>query len=180
MARREELTDQQWSLIEPLFDKPPSVQTRGRPRRPDREVLNGVLWILRSGARWCDLPDRFPPYQTCHRRFQQWVKDGRLERVLETLAEDLGQRGELDLSECFIDGTFIVAKKGGSKWGRPSGAKVRSSWQWQTALVFLSPSTRNLLRRMRSPLSEKLLWSASHRRRPNGKLEPQHRTPTPR
>ncbi|HYE73544.1 MAG TPA: transposase, partial [Blastocatellia bacterium] len=70
MARHEELTDQQWSLIEPLFDKPPSVQTRGRPRRPDREVLNGVLWILRSGARWCDLPDRFPPYQTCHRRFQ--------------------------------------------------------------------------------------------------------------
>jgi transposase len=167
MARREELTDEQWSLIESLFDKPPSVQTRGRPRRPDREVLNGVLWILRSGARWCDLPDRFPPYQTCHRRFQQWVKDGRLERVLEALAEDLRQRGELDLSECFIDGTFIVAKKGGSKWERPSGARVRSCWQWQTLLVFLSPSTLRLLRRMRSPLSEKLSSSASLQRSPN-------------
>lgn len=161
MARREELTDEQWALIEPLFDKPPTVQTRGRPRRPEREVLNGVLWILRSGARWCDLPERFVPYQTCHRRFQEWVRDGRLKRVLETLAEDLRVRGQLDLSECFIDGTFVVAKKGAAKSERPSGAKVRSSWQWQTALVFLSPFTQRMLRRMKSDLSEKLWSSAS-------------------
>jgi transposase len=156
MSRREELTDEQWSLIESFFDKPEVVQTRGRPRRDDREVMNGVLWILRSGARWCDLPSRFPPYQTCHRRFQQWNKDGTLRRVLEALAEDLRVRGGLDLSECFIDGTFIVAKKGASELEKPSGAKVRSSWQWQTLLVFLSPSTRNLLRRMKSDLSSKL------------------------
>ncbi len=167
MARREELTDEQWTLIEPLFDKPPAVQTRGRPRRADREVLNGVLWILRSGARWCDLPERFPPYQTCHRRFQEWVRDGRLKRVLETLAEDLRVRGDCDLSECFIDGTFVVAKKGAAKWERPSGARVRSSWQWQTALVFLSPSTQALLRHMKSPLSVKLWSGASLMRLPN-------------
>jgi transposase len=124
MARREELTDEQWSLIEPFFDKPETVQTRGRPRREDREVMNGVLWILRSGARWIDLPGRFPPYRTCHRRFQEWNKDGTLKRVLETLAEDLHARGGLDLSECFIDGTFIVAKKAASEWERPSGAKA--------------------------------------------------------
>ena len=99
MARREELTDEQWSLIEPLFDKPPAVTTRSSSRRSEREVFNGVLWILRSGARWSDLPERFPPYQTCHRRFQQWNKDDRLRRVLETLAEDLHSRGGLDLSE---------------------------------------------------------------------------------
>ena len=146
MVRREELTDEQWTLIEPLFDKPPVAATRGRPRRSEREVLNGVLWILRSGARWCDLPDRFPPHQTCHRRFQQWNKDGRLKRVLETLAEDLRLRGGLDLSECNTRGTFVSAKKGALQWERPSGARVRNSWQWQTALVFLSPFTRNLLR----------------------------------
>jgi len=123
MARREELTDEQWFLIEPLFNKTDEIQTRGRPARPVREVLNGVLWILRSGARWADLPDRFPPYQTCHRRFQQWVRDGRLRRVLEVLAKDLLKRGKLDLSETFIDGTFASAKKGASKSGRPSGAK---------------------------------------------------------
>jgi transposase len=160
MARREELTDEQWSLIDPLFDQPPTVRGRGRPRRDEREVMNGVLWILRSGARWCDLPARFPPYQTCHRRFQQWVKDGTLKRVLETLAEDLRTRGELDLSECFIDGTFITAKKGAAKSERPSGARVRSSWQWQIALVFLSPFTRRMLRRMKSDLSGKLSSNA--------------------
>ena len=150
MARREELTDEQWGLIAPLFDKPAAVSTRGRPRKSDREIMNGVLWILRSGARWSDLPDRFPPYQTCHRRFREWVKAGKLKTMLEILARDLLERGKLDLSETFIDGAFVSAKKGASKLERPSGARVRSSWQWQTALVFLSPFTRNLLRRMKS------------------------------
>jgi transposase len=72
--------------------------------------------VLRSGARWQDLPGRFPPYQTCHRRFQQWVKDGTLRRVVEALAEDLRTRGDLDLTECFIDGTFVIAKKGAASW----------------------------------------------------------------
>jgi transposase len=161
MARREELTDEQWSLIEPLFDKADVVQTRGRPPRDAREVLNGVLWILRSGARWSDLPDRFPPYQTCHRRFQKWVKDGRLRKVLETLAEDLHSRGKLDLSECFIDGTFVSAKKGASRLERPSGARVQSSWQWQTVLVFLSPFTQRVLRHTKSNLSERVFANGS-------------------
>jgi hypothetical protein len=56
------------------------------------------------------------------------------------------------LSQCFIDATFVIAKKGASEWEIPSAAKVRSSWQWQTALVFLSPYTLHLLRRMKSPL----------------------------
>jgi hypothetical protein len=76
------------------------------------------------------LLERFPPYQTCHRRFQQWVREGVIRNVLEALAEDLRARCELDLSECFIDGMFVVAKKGSSELEKPSGAKVRSSWQW--------------------------------------------------
>jgi transposase len=74
--------------------------------------MNGILWILRSGARRKDMPGRFPPYQTCHRRFQTRARDGTLRRILEALAEDLRVRGEIDLSECFIDGTFIVKKEG--------------------------------------------------------------------
>ncbi len=152
--RREELSDDQWKLIEPLLPK--RDKPRGRPRRDEREVWNGILWILRSGARWYDLPPRFPPYQTCHRRFQQWVQDGTLRCVLETLAADLRERGGLDLSECFIDGTFVAAKKGDKEWVKPSAAKARSSWQWQMALVFLSPSTQRLLRHMKSPLCQTL------------------------
>jgi hypothetical protein len=77
---------------------------------------------------------------------------GVLDHILRTLATDLHERGGLDLSECFIDGPLGVAKKGGAGWDRPSGAKGRRSWQLQTALVFLSPSTLQVLRRMKSPL----------------------------
>ena len=161
MARGEELTDEQWAVIEPhLPELPTREDGRGRPWRENREVMDGILWILRSGARWKDLPERFPPYQTCHRRFQAWVRDGSLRRVLEAIAEDLRTRGDLDLSECFIDGTFIVAKKGGTELVRLSGVKARNSWWWQTMLVFHSPSTRRLLRRTKSPLSQKLSFRA--------------------
>ena len=162
VAKREELSDIQWALIEPLLPKQ-RVRTdgRGRPRRPKREVINGVLWIVRSGARWYDLLERFPPYQTCHRRFQEWARSGALRRVMETLAEDLQKRGKLDLSECFIDATFVVAKKGAPVSEKPSGAGVQYSWQWKMALAFLSPSTQLLLVRMKSPLSTTLSKNVS-------------------
>ena len=158
MANGEELTDEQWVILEPLLAKlRRRSDGRGRPWRSQREVLKGVLWILRSGARWKDLPARLPPYQTCHRRFQGWVRSGALRDVIEALAADLRERGQVDLSECSIDATFIVAKKGGLPWVPPSGARARSSWQWQTLLVFLSPSTQAVLARLKSPLS-KQLW----------------------
>ena len=147
---RHELSEAQYARLEPLLPEPRHHGKAGRPWLPHHTVLNGVLWILRTGAQWADLPERCPPYQTCHRRFQRWVRDGTLERVLEGLARDLKERGKLDLSECFIDGTFVVAKKREGVWERPSGAKVRSSWQWQTVLVFLSPSVPPRLRLTRS------------------------------
>ena len=128
MAENENLTDEQWAILDPLIAEPIRRDDgRGRPWQENREVLAGILWRLRTGARWQNLPSRFPPHQTCHRRFQMWVKDGTLKSVLESIAEDLRNRGELDLSECFIDGTFVSAKKGAHKLEKPSGAKVRRS-----------------------------------------------------
>jgi len=122
--RAEELTDEQWALLQPLIPEPPRREDgRGQPWRATREVLNGVLCVMRTGAAWADIPERFPPYQTCHRQFQAWVKSGVFQQVLETLAEDLKQRGDLDLSECFIDGTFVVAKKGGLGVGKTKRGK---------------------------------------------------------
>jgi len=107
------LTDAQWEILRGCIPEPKRrADGKGRPWRDTREVLEGVLWILKTGAPWKDLPLRYPPYQTCHRRFQQWVRAGVIEKILETLAEDLKKRGGLDLSECFIDGTFVPAKKG--------------------------------------------------------------------
>jgi transposase len=146
-----DLTDEQWAVVEPLLPKPVMrVDGKGRPRVDNRAILNGILWVMRTGAPWHDMPKRYPPYQTCHRRFQEWVKAGTFETILKKLAQDVKERGDLDLTECFIDGTFVMAKKGASGWEKPSGARVQSSWQWQMALVFLSPYPLEVLRRMKS------------------------------
>jgi transposase len=153
---REDLSNGQWAAIEPLLPKPSKrTDGKGRPRRDDRDVLNGILWILRSGARWPDLPSRFPPYNTCHRRFMEWTRTGVLRPVLEALADDLRDRGKLDVTECFEDSPRVCAKGAALPWAKLHG-EGGNSWQWQTALVFLSPSTRRLLTRMKSPLSKQL------------------------
>jgi transposase len=119
-----ELTDEQWAALEPLFT-PPSGRPdrRGRPWANTRAVLNGVLFILRTGAPWRDLPDRYPSRSTCHRRFQQWVRQGLLKRLLEEFAAALLDGGVLDLSECYIDGTFAPAKRGGLHVGKTKRGK---------------------------------------------------------
>jgi transposase len=88
-----DLTNSQWEAVDPLLPRPPRRSDgRGRPWREPRGVLNGILWILRTGAPWKDLPPRYPPYQTCHRRFQAWLRDGTLQRVIEVLGEDIKLR----------------------------------------------------------------------------------------
>lgn len=145
-----ELTDQQWQFIEPSFPHKDLFQTQGRPRHHARDVLEGILWILRTGARWKDLPDRFPPYQTCHRRYQEWVDNGVLEDVLRSLIQDLEFRGKIDLSETYIDGSFVSAKKGVLELVRQSVEKGPRSWQLRTATVFLSQFPLEVLLRMKS------------------------------
>ena len=90
----------------------------------DRAILNGILWIMRTGAPWHDMPNRYPPYQTCHRRFQEWVKTGTFETILRKLVQDVKERGNLDLTECFIDDTFVMARKGAQGREKPSGARA--------------------------------------------------------
>jgi len=81
-----ELTDEQWAVIEPLIpEQERNPSGPGRPWRDARAVMNGILWILRTGARWQDVPDRYPSYQTCHRRFQQWVDSGVFEHMLQAI-----------------------------------------------------------------------------------------------
>ena len=105
-----DLTNVQWAVLEPTFRPRRRLDGRGRPWTDSRAVMNGVLWVLRTGAPWHDLPSRYPPYQTCHRRFQLWQRSGRLDRLLQRLAEDLRDRGKIDLSEAFVDATFASAK----------------------------------------------------------------------
>jgi transposase len=71
-----DLPDEQWAFLEPLIpQKKPRPDGKGRPRLNNRNVLDGMLWILRTGAAWQDLLDRYPSPATCHRRFQEWQRD---------------------------------------------------------------------------------------------------------
>jgi transposase len=144
-----DLTDAQWAVLDPLFRPKRRDDGRGRPWQDTRAVLNGVLWILRTGAPWHDLPPRYPPYPTCHRRFQRWERSGMLTRLLQKLAEDLRDRGKLDLSESFIDASFSSAKKGALVSALQNAGKAAKSWQLQTAMVFLSPCTWPALGQMK-------------------------------
>src|ERR1700680_3040076 len=82
-----DLTHAQWAILDTLIPEPaPRIDGRGRPWKDRRAVLNGILWVFRTGAPWADVPDRYPSYQTCHRRFQQWVRSGVMKGILEALA----------------------------------------------------------------------------------------------
>ncbi len=78
---RYELTDYEWSAIKPMLPNKP----RGVPRVNDRRVLNGIFWVLRSGAPWRDLPENYGPYTTCYNRFVRWRRAGIWSRIMETL-----------------------------------------------------------------------------------------------
>src|SRR3970040_92673 len=149
-----DLSDAQWAILKPLLQPRGRSEGRGRPWRDARAVLNGVLWVLRTGTPWHDLPSRYPPYQTCHLRLQQWRREGTLTQVLTRLAEDLRDRGKIDLSETFIDASFSSAQKGALLSARLAEEKAVKSWRSSIAMVFLSPSASPALRRMKRNLSK--------------------------
>jgi len=99
---RWELNDEQWAVVEPVLRPARRADNRGRPWHETRAVLNGVFRVLGTGAQWCEMPEKYPPYQTCHRRFQQWIRSGMLEEMLKLLARHLHERGQLNLEEASI------------------------------------------------------------------------------
>jgi transposase len=138
-----DLTDDQWSIVREYIPEPEQLRTSekgGRPWRDPRDVLNGILWILRTGAQWSEMPRKYPPYSTCHRRLTKWNKEGVFDNVLRALAQHLRDVGKVDLREAYIDGSHAGAKRGVLMLAKLDVAKRPRSWQWSTAMVFLSPS----------------------------------------
>jgi transposase len=107
-----QLTDEQWLLISDCFPVPAPDPRGGRPRANARRCLEGILWVLRSGARWKDLPRSFPSYVTCWRRFVEWSSNGVWDQAWRRLVEQLDRRGDVNWEQGFADGTFAPAKKG--------------------------------------------------------------------
>jgi transposase len=146
------LNDWQWEIIQPLL---PPATGFGRPRADDRLVLEGILWVLRSGARWRDLPERYPSASTCWRRLRDWEEEDLWLNIWRVFLSALDAQGRLNWDEVFMDGSFASAKKGGSAWVKPNVAKVQSGWWWQTARVYLWEADSLAPRPRKSPLRRK-------------------------
>ena len=111
-TRRYELTDFEWSVIEPLLPNKP----RGVPRADDRRVLNGVYWRLRTGSPWADIPERYGPYTTCYNRFVRWRKAGVWDRIFEAVSKAYNGALQLvDSSSIRVHQHAANIKKGGRK-----------------------------------------------------------------
>ena len=113
MLRRYELTDEEWKRIADLLP-PENTGKQGRPRKSNRVMLNGMIWIARSGAPWRDLPERYGSWETVYSRFHKWIDDGILDNIFRVLGLDA------ELEDLSLDATIIQAhqhsagaKKGG-------------------------------------------------------------------
>ena len=125
---RHRLTDEQWNLISDVFSKP---KRTGRPPRDRRQVMDGILWILRTGSPWRDLPDAFEPWATVWDLFNTWNHDGTLQAILNRL------RGQLEIDEelwC-IDGTIVRAAKCASGGGKKTIPKSRKTTRSAAAVA---------------------------------------------
>ena len=117
---RFDLTDFEWSVIEPLLPN----KVRGVPRVDDRRVLNGIFWRLRTGAPWADIPERYGPPKTCYNRFVRWRKAGVWDRLLEAVSE--AYEGDLQM----IDSSTIRVHQhaaNGKKRGDPVAWVARAA-----------------------------------------------------
>jgi transposase len=160
MAGRWELTDEQWLVVEPVLRGSRRADNRGRPWHDTRAVLNGVLWVMGTGAQWRELPEKYPPFQTCHRRFQQWIRSGKLEEALRLLARRLHEQGKLNLEEAFVDATFASAKKGALPSVPLAAARAPRSSLLPLITVFLLPYLSKALRRPSASLLKTCLPGA--------------------
>jgi transposase len=150
MRGRCELSDTQWQLIEPILRPKRRSDGRGRPCQDTREVLNGILWVLGKGAQWRELLKKYPLYQTCHRHFLQWAREGKRERILHVLAGELQTCGKLRLEEALVDASFTGATNDALLPDPPSPARGRQPSLSTMITVFVLPFVSKALRRTRA------------------------------
>ena len=131
MPRRHELTDREWAKLAPLL--PPQKPRSGRPAEDHRRILNGILWKLRTGAPWRDLPERYGSWATVYSRFRRWRLAGVWDQVFAAVQQQADAAGQLDWEVHFVDSTIIRAHqhaagaKGGTRRPKRSGAARAAS-----------------------------------------------------
>ena len=138
---RYELTDEQWQRVGHRF---PANGRRGGQWKDHRAAVNGVLWVLCSGAPWRDLPERYGPFQTCHRRLLRWRRDGTWEKVLRDLRAKADERGLIDWAQWNADSTSVRATRHAAgarkKTGPAPTPTSRRTTAWASAAAGSAPS----------------------------------------
>ena len=122
VIRRHELTDQEWELLAPLI---PRAAT-GRPRVSDRQVINGMVYKIRTGISWRDLPERYGPWQTVYTRFRRYALDGVFTRALQQIQARADAAGDIDWL-VQIDSTIVRAHQHAAATGRKGGSTGRTN-----------------------------------------------------
>jgi transposase len=107
------LTEKQWAVLKPLLPKQ-DMTKGGRPRVSDRKTCNGILWVLRTGAQWNEMPHRYGAPTTAWRRLKTWEENGTWDKIWRKMIQILSQEDKLKLEIGMVDGTFASAKKGGT------------------------------------------------------------------
>ena len=117
-ARNTDVPDALWELVEPFFPKRKASRKGGRPRTPDRIVLAGIMYKLRTGCQWKAIPIDFGSGSTCHRRFGEWVNRGIFNRIYKRLLRHYDDRVGIDWLWTALDGAIVKAPKGGTSPGQ--------------------------------------------------------------
>jgi transposase len=112
-------------LVDPHL--PLSTARTGRPARDRRTLLNGIFWILCTGAPWRDLPERFGPWQTVYDHFRKWRKSGVFARIIETLQVKLDNQGYIDWELWCVDGSSVRAARAAAGADKVDGSSVRAA-----------------------------------------------------
>jgi transposase len=123
VERETELNDRLWEGVRPLLPRYTPSPKGGRPRADDRACFEAIVFMLRNGLRWRDLPECFPSPATVWRRHAEWTAAGVWERVWRAVLDELAEAGLLDTSELYLDCTFAPAQKGATRSARPSAAR---------------------------------------------------------
>jgi transposase len=134
------VTDELWTLVEPLLPEQPPKPKGGRPRVNDRAALTGILFVLKTGIPWEMLPQEMGcgSGMTCWRRLKEWQEAGVWERLHRALLDRLGEAGRIDWSRASLDSASVAAPGGARRRARTrqiAANRARSAISWSTGAV---------------------------------------------
>ena len=166
MSKRYELTDEQWQAVESIL--PRRTATTGRKPKDPRQMLNGIVWVLRSGAPWRDVPERYGRWKTVYDYYRNWRDDGTFGRILSALQIRLDREGRIDWDLWCIDGSSVRAARaagGAAKKVSPSTRKSPQTTLWAAHAADGAASSTWLLTAEACPWRSKLRPASGTNRR---------------